>query len=139
MDTEKIAGLTLKQSTFLAEYAKTDNLSHACKMAGIHRSTGYRYIENQDFKDALHQMKTKIVNAAWTKLTNSLEEAVTKVVEILNDPKTTTNAKLRATELIFNYTSHYTDNRDIINRMERLEDNISAKKDVNTTIKTLGE
>lgn len=127
MEIEKIAGLTLKQSAFLLEYAKSDNLSQACRMADINRSTGYKYLENEDFQAALEQMRTKIVNAAWTKLSSSLETAVDKVVGILDDPKATVNARLRATELIFNYAARYSDNRDILSRMERLEDSLDAE------------
>ena len=127
MEIEKIAGLTVKQSAFLREYARTDNLSQACRVAGINRTTGYNYLKNDDFQYALEQMKTKIVNAAWTQLSSHLEVAVGKVIDILNDPKTSTNAKLRATELIFNYAARYADNRDILTRMERLEDSLNAK------------
>lgn len=127
MEIEKIPGLTKKQSAFLIEYAKTDNLSQACRVANINRSTGYKYLENEDFQLALQEMKTKIINTAWTKLSSSLETAVAKVVDILNDPTATTNAKLRATEIIFNYSSRYADSREIVARMERLEDLLSAE------------
>ena len=62
MAFERIAGLTVKQSAFLMEYAKTENLSQACRVAGINRSTGYKYLENEDFQAALEQTKNKIVN-----------------------------------------------------------------------------
>ena len=124
MAFERIAGLTVKQSAFLMEYAKTENLSQACRVAGINRSTGYKYLENEDFQAALEQTKNKIVNAAWTKLSSQLEKAVDKVVAVLDDPKASVNARLRATELIFNYASRYADSRDILSRMERLEDSV---------------
>ena len=124
MALERIAGLTVKQSAFLMEYAKTENLSQACRVAGINRSTGYKYLENEDFQAALEH---KIVNAAWTKLSSQLEKAVDKVVAVLDDPKASVNARLRATELIFNYASRYADSRDILSRMERLEDSLNAE------------
>ena len=127
MEIEKIAGLTTKQSAFLMEYARTDNLSQACRVAGINRTTGYKYLKSEDFQFALEQMKTKIVNAAWTQLSSHLETAVGKVADILNDPKTSTNAKLRATELIFSYAARYADSRDILARMERLEESLDAE------------
>ena len=82
MEIEKIAGLTVKQSAFLMEYARTDNLSQACRVAGINRTTGYNYLKNDDFQYALEQMKTKIVNAAWTQLSSHLEVAVGKVIDL---------------------------------------------------------
>lgn len=127
MEIEKIPGLTKKQSAFLTEYAKTDNLSQACRVANINRSTAYKYLESEDFQLALQEMKTKIVNAAWTKLSSSLETAVAKVVDILNDPTATVNAKLRATEIIFNYTARHVDGREIIARMDRLEELFNAE------------
>lgn len=127
MEIEKIAGLTTKQSAFLMEYARTDNLSQACRVAGINRTTGYKYLKSEDLQLALEQMKTKIVNAAWTQLSSHLETAVGKVADILNDPKTSTNAKLRATELIFSYAARYADSRDILTRMERLEESLDAE------------
>ena len=81
-----------------------------------------------DFQNGVvpHEVE-KIVNAAWTKLSSSLETAVENVVAVLNDPKATINARLRATELIFNYTSRYAESRDILARMERLEECINAE------------
>ena len=90
-------------------------------------NTGYKYLQNEDFQAALQDMKEKIVNAAWTKLSSSLETAVENVVAVLNDPKATINARLRATELIFNYTSRYAESRDILARMERLEECFNAE------------
>lgn len=52
---------------------------------------------------------------------------VVNVVAVLNDPKATINARLRATELIFNYTSRYAESRDILARMERLEECFNAE------------
>lgn len=127
MEVERIAGLTTKQSLFLMEYAKSDNLSQACRAAGINRTTGYRYLQNEDFQAALKDMRSKIVNAAWTKLSSHLETAVEKVVGVLDDPKASVNARLRATELIFNYASRYADSRDIVARMERIEGALNAE------------
>ena len=127
MEIDKIAGLTTKQSIFLIGYARTLNLAHPCRVAHINRNTGYKYLQNEDFQNALQDMKEKIVNAAWTKLSSSLETAVENVVAVLNDPKATINARLRATELIFNYTSRYAESRDILARMERLEECFHAE------------
>ena len=49
------------------------------------------------------------------------------LVAVLDDPKATVNARLRATELIFNYASRYADSRDILSRTERLEENLNAE------------
>ena len=61
MAFERIAGLTVKQSAFLMEYAKTENLSQACRVAGINRSTGYKYLENEDFRDCEKKSVNKIL------------------------------------------------------------------------------
>lgn len=55
------------------------------------------------------------------------EDIAFKVVAVLDDPKASVNARLRATELIFNYASRYADSRDILSRMERLEDSLNAE------------
>jgi len=127
MEIEKIPGLTTKQSVFLIEYAKEDNLTQACKAAKINRSTAYKYLENEDFQLALKQMKTKIINSAWTKMSSNLETAVAKVVDIMEDPNTTTNAKLRAAELVFTYSSRYQTVKEIEERVEILEGQQNAE------------
>lgn len=127
MDFEKIPGLTTKQSLFLVEYAKTDNLTQACKVAKISRTTAYRYLENEDFQLALEQMKTKIVNAAWTKMSSNLERAIDRVVEIINNPNTSPTVVVRATELLSSYSAQHQNGREIIARMDRLEDLLNAE------------
>lgn len=123
---ERIKGLTTKQSLFLIEYARTDNLSQACRVADINRTTGYSYLEKEEFQETLSKMRSKIINSAWIKLSSSLDEAVQQLLDILNNPKTSVNARLRATELIFDYSSRYADKMEIIERMERLEDSLNA-------------
>lgn len=127
MEIEKIPGLTTKQSVFLIEYAKTDNLTQACKVAKINRTTAYRYLQNEDFQLALEQMKTKIVNAAWTKMSSNLERAIDRVVDILNNPNSSPTAILRATELFSSYSANYQNGREIVARMDRLEEQQNAE------------
>ena len=127
MRTERNKGLTPKQTRFITEYAKSDNLSESCRIAEINRSTGYKYLERPEIRYEIDKMRMDIVNTAWLKLSNNLEKAVDTVSEIIANPNTSINARLRATELIFSYTARYTDSRDIISRMERLEDSLNAK------------
>lgn len=127
MEIEKIPGLTTKQSVFLIEYAKTDNLTQACKVAKINRTTAYRYLQNEDFQLALEQMKTKIVNAAWTKMSSNLEMAIDRVVDILSNPNTSPTVIVRATELLASYSANHQNGREIIARMDRIEEQQNAE------------
>lgn len=127
MDFEKIPGLTTKQSLFLVEYAKTDNLTQACKVAKISRTTAYRYLENEDFQLALEQMKTKIVNAAWTKMSSNLGKVAQRVLDIAMDPNASHASALRAAALVAEYSARHQNDREILARMEKLEDLLNGE------------
>lgn len=127
MDFEKIPGLTTKQSLFLVEYAKTDNLTQACKVAKISRTTAYRYLENEDFQLALEQMKTKIVNAAWTKMSSNLGKIAQRVLDIAMDPNASHASALRAAALVAEYSARHQNDREILARMEKLEDLLNGE------------
>ena len=121
MGNEILEFLTERQKEFLIEYANSNNISKACKAVGISRTTAYEYLKNENFCRALTEFRKSNVTSAWYLLSSNLETAVNRLVEILNSKNTTTNAKLRAIQLLFEYTEKYQDRVEIIDRVKALE------------------
>lgn len=125
METE-VYHLTDRQKEFLIEYVTTNNISKACKACGISRTTAYEYLKQDIFLRAMKELRDKKINNSWCLLSYNLETAVNRLVEILNSRNTTTNAKLRAIQLLFEYTEKYQDRVEILDKIKVLEAKINA-------------
>ena len=121
MEYKTLDFLTERQKEFLLLYSHSNNISKACKAVGISRTTAYEYLKNEVFCKALNEFRKENVTSAWYLLSTNLENAVNRLVEILNSKNTTTNAKLRAIQLLFEYTEKYQDRVEIIDRVKALE------------------
>lgn len=126
MENDVTDFLTERQKEFLIEYVHSNNISKACKAVGISRTTAYEYLKNEGFCRALKSFRSNNISSAWNLLSTNLETAVNRLVEILNSKNTTTNAKLRAIQLLFEYTEKYQDRVEIIDRVKALEARINA-------------
>lgn len=123
MDTA-LQGFTARQAAFIVEYAASDNMSRACAAAGVCRGTGYSWLAKREFIDAVQQTRSQAVSSAWTSLSAGLQAAVDTVVGVLNSSTATTNAKLRAADMIMTQAQMLLEKQEIIARLDRLEGTI---------------
>lgn len=126
MDALQGYGFTEQQVVFISEYAATANVSRAAAAAGISRGTAYSMLAKREVTDAIQQMRNQAMSNAWTSLAAGLQSAVDVVKAVLDSDDTTTNSKLRAAELIINQVQILTENREIVERIDRLEEMIDA-------------
>lgn len=118
--------LTERQKEFLLEYVTTHNITKACRYCGISRTTAYEYLKQDVVCKALEELRTKKIDNAWYLLSSNLDTAVNRLVEILNSRNTSTNAKLRSIQLLFEYTEKYQDRVEIMAKIKALEVKMNA-------------
>lgn len=118
---DALQDFTAKQAKFIVEYAVSDNMTKACKAAGVSRGTGYSWMAKREFIQAIQQLRSQSITAAWTSLSAGLQIAVDTVKGVLASDTATTNAKLRAADMIINQAQVLLERQEIIARLDRLE------------------
>ena len=126
MDALQGYGFTEQQLVFISEYAATANVSRAAVAAGVSRGTGYAWLAKREFMDAVQELRSRAATDAWTSLAAGLQDAVDVVRSVLTSDTATTNAKLRAADMLINQVQILTENREIVERIAKLEDMIDA-------------
>lgn len=126
MELDMIDTLSERQKEFLLEYVTTNNITKSCKVCGISRTTAYEYLKQDMFCKAMEELRAKKITSSWYLLSSNLEMAVNRLIEILNSKDTSVNAKLRAIQLLFEYTEKYQDRVEILDKIKNLEERMNV-------------
>ena len=113
--------LTQKQQAFLNAMLVSKTTDEAIEEAGIHRSTAYKYLNDDEWKKEYRKQR----NALTDGLTNQLQQLGTQAIrtleENLNDPEATPASKNTTAKTILDYIYSNYDREQIIERLEEIE------------------
>lgn len=100
------------------------SIAEAEKQAGVSRSTIYKRLSDEKFKAEYNRRRSIVLNEACNTLQTTLTKAVNTIKEIMEDTKTAPQVRLNASALILQNCLKYTEQADILARIEELEKNI---------------
>ena len=113
--------LTQKQQAFLNAMLVSKTTDEAIAEAGIHRSTAYKYLNDDDWQKEYRKQR----NALTDGLTNQLQQLGTQAIRILeenlNDPDATPATKNTTAKTILDYIYSNHDREQIVERLEEIE------------------
>lgn len=93
----------------------------AYKKAEISRNTGYRYINDPEFKKHYMEMKRMVMQETTQSIQQASHGAVDVLIEILNDPDANNGDKIRVASIILDNSYEALELDDISERLESLE------------------
>lgn len=97
-------------------------VKEAAESAGVSLGTVYSRLKNEEFFTEYQNRKDAAINEATAQLVSTLALAVKTVNDILLDPKTASQIKLNAAQLILTNTLKYTEQVTLLRRVEKLEE-----------------
>ena len=89
-----------KQSKALAALLDTGSITGAAEAAGVTRETLHSWLRDDEFKQALRAAEDEAIRTMTIRLTANTDAAITKVVDIMNDPTTPRSVALRAADTV---------------------------------------
>lgn len=110
-----------KDELLLTALISTGSIAEAEKISGVCRSTIYKRLSDADFKAEYDKRRTMALNEACNALQGTLIEAVNTIKGIMNDTATAPQIRLNASALILQNCLKYTEQAEIISRIEELE------------------
>lgn len=116
---------TKAQETFLAEYATHGNVTAACKKAGIHRATFYRWQEHDETFSMRHQQAKDVY---CDKLRQEIDRRATQgwLEPVVSAGKLVTRVrKYSDTLLIFQAKAHMPEYRDKVDVKATIQGNVT--------------
>ena len=95
--------LTAKQQLAITALLQQPTVAEAAQAAGCGERTLYRWLQERTFQRAYREARRQAVNQALTQLQRLAGEAVLTLSQILRDPDSSSNSKVSAAKLIFDY------------------------------------
>lgn len=111
--------LSRKQQKLIDEILKGQTITQACKQTGIDRKTYYRWLEQEDFRQALKQNRELLYDNALSEMHQLFSDAVLKQKELLNSENQLIS--LRASNYIINNAVKIVEANDLKQRLKALE------------------
>ena len=117
--------LNIRQERFLKALLEAPSIEEACKRAGINRTTGYKYLKNQDFMLEYRKLRREAMQQVTARLQSVSEQAVNVLHEIMLDKENTPNARVQAAKNVLDISYRSLELDDIQERIEQLEQSVT--------------
>ena len=118
-----------KQMSFLQALLTQPNISAAANKAGISRSTAYKYLNNEAFKEELRKRQDECISDVTRFLQNRLGMCSVRLAKIAADPDTPPQVAINACNAIFTACKNLTETNEIMVRLQQLEELLKAAEE----------
>ena len=113
------------EKMILAILSNKDLLT-ASKTLGISVQSIYNRLRKPEFRQRLQQERQGKFEVANSKLTDSMGKAISTLVEILEDTNISAGVRIRASQILLDITLKVTEQTDIIQRLDSLEEQLQS-------------
>ena len=113
--------LKAKDENILSALLSCGSIAEASKISGVSRPVIYKRLADETFRAEYDKRRSLILNEACNSLQATLTKAVDTIRDIMEDTETAPQVRLNASALILQNCLKYTEQADIISRIEELE------------------
>ena len=113
------------EKMILAILSNKDLLT-ASKTLGISVQSIYNRLRKPEFRQRLQQERQGKFEVANSKLTDRMGKAISTLVEILEDTNISAGVRIRASQILLDITLKVTEQTDIIQRLDSLEEQLQS-------------
>ena len=117
--------LTKKQSEAIAALIQNRTMRDAAKAVGVGEATLFRWLRDQNFRDAYLTAKSQVVEQAISNLQNASGEAVDTLRQVMNDSNSPVSSKVTSARVILEISLRAVEIQHLIRRLDRLEATIN--------------
>jgi len=110
-----------KEDIILNALLSYPTIKQASEAIGVPEPTIYLKLRNDNFKIRYNEAKRQIVENTVTYLQTKLQEATATIVDIMNNADNAAQVRVNAARCIFDYCLKFTEQTEILNRVEALE------------------
>jgi hypothetical protein len=111
-----------KYVKFIDAYFRCNDVKSVCKECNISMKTYYTYLNNTDVKKEISKQLNQILKDTTRFLQSNLNKCSIELMSIINNKETQTQTKINAINSVVNITLKLTEQTDILDRLNELED-----------------
>ena len=121
--------LTDKQLAFIDAYLSEQDINKVCKKLNITRPTYYKYLNDNAVKQEISRIRLATIENTARYLQDNLSLCSQELVSIIKSKDTAPQIKINAINSIFNNCSKLTEQVDIINELDRINQRLQEQED----------
>lgn len=113
--------LNIRQDRFLKALLEAPSIEKACKLAGINKSTGYKYLKDTRFMAEYRALRREAMQQVTARLQKASEEAVAVLTEVMNDKEAAPNARVQSAKNVLDIAYKSIELDDIQEQLDELK------------------
>lgn len=117
--------LNIRQDRFLKALLEAPSIEKACELAGINKTTGYKYLKDDKFLSEYRKIRREAMQQVTARLQKTSEEAVNVLREVMNDKAASPNARVQSAKNVLEIAYRSIELDDIQERLESIESKIT--------------
>ena len=117
--------LTARQAAALPYLVATPSIEEGARLAHVGRATLYRWMQDDEFRSRLEQLRAEAAELARTELRGLMLKSVVVLAESLEDPNP--NIRLRAAQMTLTTGLKIIDVESIERRLDRIDHAMARK------------
>jgi ACT domain-containing protein len=121
--------LSDKQLAFIDAYLSEQDINKVCKKLNITRPTYYKYLNDDAVKQEISKIRLATIEKTARYLQDNLSLCSQELVNIIKSKDTAPQIKINAINSIFNNCSKLTEQVDIINELDRINQRLQEQED----------
>ena len=121
--------LSDKQLAFIDAYLSEQDINKVCKKLNITRPTYYKYLNDDAVKQEISKIRLATIENTARYLQDNLSLCSQELVNIIKSKDTAPQIKINAINSIFNNCSKLTEQVDIINELDRINQRLQEQED----------
>ena len=121
-----MSGKRISDERMIFAILSNKDILTASKTLGISVQSIYNRLRKPEFRQRLQQERQGKFEVANSKLTDSMGRAVDVLVEILEDANVSAGVRIRASQILLDITLKVTEQADIIQRLDSLEEQLQS-------------
>ena len=118
-----------KQVNFIDAYISEQDINKVCKKLNITRPTYYKYLNDDAVKQEIHKIRVENLENTTRYLQDNLRLCSQKLIDIITSDDTAPQIKINAINSVFSNCNKLTEQIDIINKVNELEQRLQEQED----------
>ena len=114
---------------FMFAMVTEPTIEKACNVSGISIATGYKYLKEYEFQNALEELKISILEGATNKLRGSLTQCADELLSIALNKDNSPQIRINAIQLVFNI---FKQNTEIVDLQKRINELTNEFKEIHS-------
>lgn len=102
--------------------ATADSIEEASDKAGIHRNSAYRYLKDDNFKEARKKLRRGTMDVVSGRVQHEALESINVLASIRDNEEVSPHTRVQASKEILDKAYKSFEMDDMIDRIEKLED-----------------